>query len=94
MVLGALGSTLLATMVSGDLDCGPCSCGLVRMDLLVMKLTARERMVIERLKASRVRGAASISLGQFAEVVDDLLEKKLIEKYGFGYRITEKGMKA
>ena len=86
--------TLLATMVSGGLDHNSCSCGVVRVDLLVMKLSSTERFLLLRLKDSKLRGAASISCNQFEKTAEDLIKLKLVEKYGFGYRITEKGMKA
>lgn len=56
-------------------------------------MTKEASKLLEILKASRLRGAASISCGNRAGAILELVRLKLAEPYGFGYRITEKGMK-
>lgn len=45
------------------------------------------------LKASKERGAASMSCGQRESTAQGMVGLKLIEKYGYGYRITATGEK-
>lgn len=55
-------------------------------------MTKDEKNLLKILKESKLRGAASISCGHRMKEVQELVRLKLAEQYGFGYRITKKGM--
>lgn len=56
-------------------------------------MSPKAKIFLEHLKESKLRGAASLSCGLHKEAAEELVKLRLAEKYGFGYRITEKGMK-
>jgi hypothetical protein len=45
------------------------------------------------LKASKDRGAASMSCDQRRTIVDGMVKLQMVERYGYGYRITSSGEK-
>jgi hypothetical protein len=59
----------------------------------LMKLSRDAKKLLDQLKESRARGAASMSFGQHIEAGEELIRMKLAERYGFGLRVTKKGMK-
>jgi hypothetical protein len=56
-------------------------------------MTQDQIILLLDLKASKERGAASMSCGQRASIAQGLVGLKMIEPYGFGYRITAAGVK-
>ncbi len=56
-------------------------------------MTQDQIILLLDLKASKDRGSASMSCGQRMPIVEGMVKLKMIEAYGFGYRITETGLK-
>lgn len=52
-------------------------------------MTKEQKELLQILKDSKARGAASISCGQRQEAAEQLVKMGKAERYGFGYRIKE-----
>lgn len=56
-------------------------------------MTQDQIILLLDLKASMDRGAASMSCDQRIRTAEGMVALRMIEKYGYGYRITENGIK-
>lgn len=60
---------------------------------MVKGMTQDQIILLLDFKASLERGAASMSCDQRIAVAQPLVKLKMLEEYGYGYRITKAGLK-